>query len=375
MVAQLLRFCRLSLREKAGESDIWEETKVLLRNRFLLRKIRGKKRNPPPLLFQLATAYWLSQAIYVAAKLGIADLLKDGPQTCAILATETGSNPASLFRLMRALSSVGIFSQVGAGRFALSPLAEGLKTETAGSLRATVITLGEIHYQACGRLLHSVQTGSPSFNRVFGTSLFEYLTKEADAADAFNQGMSSLSSMLAYAVLLAYEFDGISSIVDIGGGEGNLLEKILEFYPGAIGTVFDKVPTIERARRHLCSGRTGRRCSYVAGDFFNAVPVGADAYLLCGVVHDWDDDKAITILRNCRRAMAKTGRVLLLEMLLPEADSMHFGKLLDLNMLVMTGGRERTQVEFHALLDAADFRLRRVIATMAPQSLIEAVPK
>jgi SAM-dependent methyltransferase len=349
---------------------------LLLRNQLLLRRTAANKENPsPPRLFQLAAAYWLSQAIYVAAKLGIADLLKDSPQTWAVLAMETGSDPASLFRLMRALSSMGIFSQVGPDRFALSPLAEGLQTEIVGSLRATVITLGEIHYQACGHLLQSVQTGSPSFNQVFGSSLFEYLKENADAADAFDQGMSNLSLMLAYAVLLAYDFGSISSIVDVGGGEGKLLEKILEFYPSLIGTVFDRASTIERAGRQLCSNRISRRCSYVAGDFFNAVPEGADAYLLCGIVHDWEDDRAITILRNCRRAMAKTGRVLLLEMLLPEADSMHFGKLLDLNMLVMTGGRERTKVEFHALLDAADFRLRRVISTMAPQSLIEAVPK
>src|SRR5690242_16856003 len=204
----------------------------------------------------------------------------------------------------------------------------------ATALRATLITLGEIHYQACGDLLHSVQTGSPSFNKVFGTSLFEYLKRDAEANDAFNQGMSSLSSMLAYAVLLAYDFRGISSMVDIGGGQGKLLEKILEFYPCANGTVFDSAPIIEKAARCLGSYQTSGQCSYVAGDFFDAVPEGADAYLLCGVLHDWDDDRAVKILRNCRRAMEKSGRVLLLEILLPETDSMHFGKLLDLNMLV-----------------------------------------
>jgi hypothetical protein len=238
-----------------------------------------------------------------------------------------------------------------------------------------LITLGEIHYQACGDLLHSVQTGSPSFNKVFGTSLFEYLKRDGEANDAFNQGMSSLSSMLAYAVLLAYDFSGISSMVDIGGGEGKFLEKILEFYPCAKGTVFDRAPAIERAGRRLGSYQTSGRCSYVAGDFFDAVPEGADAYLLCGVLHDWDDDRAVKILRNCRRAMEKSGKVLLFETLLPETDSRHFGKLLDLNMLVMTGGRERTTVEFCSLLDAADYKVTRIISTMAPQSLIEAVPK
>jgi SAM-dependent methyltransferase len=378
MVAQVLRLCRLlTPRLMEGETRVWSDIKPLLKSRFFLFKnLRKSKANSsPPLLFQLATGYWVSQAIYVAAKLGIADLLKDGPQTSAALATATRSHAPSLSRVMRALSSIGVVEQVGLDRFALSPLAEGLRTGVAGSLRATVITIGEIHYQACGDLLHSVQTGSPSFNKVFGASLFEYLQRNTEACDAFNQGMSDLSSMLAYAVLLAYDFDGISSIVDVGGGEGKLLETILDFYPGVEGTVFDSSRTMERTKQRLCSDLAPRECSYVAGDFFEAVPEGADAYLLCGVVHDWNDEDAIRILRNCRRAMKASGRVLLLEMLLPETADKHFGKLLDLNMLVMTGGRERTRAEFSVLLDAAGYKVTRIIDTMAPQSLIEAVPK
>jgi hypothetical protein len=337
---------------------------------------RKKEGNPsPPVLFEMATAYWLSQAIYVAAKLGIADLLKDGPQSCVALATSTGSDAPSLFRLMRALSSVGIFSQLGKGSFALSRLAESLQTDVHGSLRAMLITIGEIHYQACGNLLHSVQTGSPAFNNVFGASLFDYLQQNVDAADAFHQGMANVSSMLAYLILMAYEFAGISSIVDIGGGQGKLLEKILQFNPNIRGTVFDTAATIERARQQLGNNAKARRCSYVAGDFFTSVPQGAEAYILCGVIHDWDDNRAITILRNCRRAMAGKGRVLLVDMVVPESDEVSFSKLLDLNMLAMTGGRERTRAEFRCLLEAANYELTRIIPTMAPQSIIEAVPK
>jgi O-methyltransferase domain/Dimerisation domain len=205
---------------------VWTEIKQLLNSRLLpIRIAKRTEENPsPPALFEMATAYWLSQAIYVAAKLGIADLLKYGPQSCVALADSTGSDTSSLFRLMRALSSVGIFSQLGKDCFALSRLAESLQTEVHGSLRAMVITIGEIHYRACGNLLHSVQTGSPAFNNVFGASLFDYLQQNAAAADAFNQGMANVSSMLAYAVLMAYDFAGISSIVDIGGGQGSLLE-------------------------------------------------------------------------------------------------------------------------------------------------------
>jgi len=362
---------------RARKMGFWTEIRPLLRGRLFPSRItKAKATSPsPPVLFQMATGYWISQAIYVAAKLGIADLLKDGPKSSTALATATGSDAPSLFRLMRALSSVGIFSQLGRDRFALTRLAESLQTEVHGSLRAMAITIGEIHYRACGSLLHSIQTGSPAFNNVFAASLFDYLQQDVEAADAFNQGMANVSSMVAYAVLMAYDFAGISSIVDIGGGQGKLLEKILQFNPHMTGTVFDTASTIERAKQQLGNNGWGRRCSYMAGDFFTSVPQGADAYLLCGVIHDWDDSHATTILRNCRIAMPENGRVLLVDMIVPDGASASFSKLLDLNMLVMNGGRERTQAEFCALLEAADYKLTRIIPTMAPQSVIEAIAK
>jgi len=350
------------------------EMKPLLRDRLFPVRIAPTKGNlSAPILFQMTTGYWISQAIYVAAKLGIADLLKDGPQSCVALATATGADAASLFRLMRALASVGVFSHVGTDCFALSRLAESLQTEVRGSLRAMVITLGEIHYQACGNLLHSVQTGSPAFNHVYGASLFDYLRQNVDAADAFNQGMANVASMLAYAVLMAYDFTGISSIVDIGGGQGALLETIVQFNPDIRGTVFDTDSTIHRATRQRSHNTWGKRCSYFTGDFFTSVPSGADAYLLCGVIHDWDDSRAVTILRNCRKAMPKNSRVLLVDMIVPDEAAASFSKLLDLNMLVMNGGRERTIAEVRALLNAADYKIARIVPTMAPQSVIEAV--
>jgi SAM-dependent methyltransferase len=366
---QILRFL--------SSKGVWTEIKQLMSSRLLSTELAERTEdNPsPPALFEMATAYWLSQAIYVAAKLGIADLLRDGPQSCVALAASTGSDAPSLFRLMRALSSVGIFAHLGGSRFALSRLAEPLQTDVHGSLRAMVITIGEIHYQACGSLLHSVQTGSPAFNSVFGASLFDYLQQNVDAADMFNQGMANVSSMLAYAVLMAYDFAGISSIVDVGGGQGKLLEKILQFTPDIPGTVFDTASTIERATQGIGNDACSRRCSYVIGDFFTSVPQGADAYLLCGVIHDWDDPRSIRILRNCRRAMARKGRLLIVDMVVPDTDAMSFSKLLDLNVLAMTGGRGRTKAEFRALLDAADYKLTRIIPTMAPQSVLEAVPK
>ena len=222
-----------------GRKSVWTEIKQLWSRRLLPIGVEKRTRENPstPALFEMETACWLSQAIYVAAKLGIADLLRDGPRSCVALATASNSDAPSLFRLKRALSSVGIFAHLGRDRFALSRLAESLQTDVRGSLRAIVITIGEIHYRACGSLLHSVQTGSPAFNTLFGASLFNYLQQNVDAADAFNQGMANVPSMLAYAVLMAYDFAGISSIVDIGGGQENLLEKILQFTPAITGTV------------------------------------------------------------------------------------------------------------------------------------------
>src|SRR3984885_11331400 len=233
--------------------NLWAEMKPLLRDRLFPVKLASTKEvgSSPATLFQMATAYWVSQAIYVAAKLGIADLLQDGPRSCVALAAATGSDAPSLFRLMRALASVGVFSCVDNDCFALSRLAENLRTNTPTSLRAMVITIGEIHYQACGNLLHSIRTGSPAFNQVFGTGLFDFLQRDTQAADAFNQGMTNLSSMLAYAILMAYDFTGISSIVDVGGGEGKLLRKILELNPAMTGAVFDLPRTIEKAHRDI----------------------------------------------------------------------------------------------------------------------------
>jgi hypothetical protein len=321
----------------------------------------------------MATGYWLSQAIYVAAKLGIADHLEDGPRSCASLASITGCDPSALFRLLRALSDFGLFAPIGGDAFAMTTAAEPLRSDVPGSLRNIVITIGEIHYQACGDLLHSVQTGSPAFKEVYGCGLFAYLQQNNASADAFHRGMTNLSSLLSHAVLMAYDFRRISSIVDVGGGEGVLLRRILELHPRIKGIVFDLPLSIEPAREK--DNPEPSRYSYIAGDFFASLPPGANLYMLCNVLHDWDDARAVAILSNCRKAMAADGKVLLIEMILPEDGSGSFSKLLDLNMLVMTGGRERTKGEFSRLLDAAGFRINRIIPTLAPQSIIEAQPK
>jgi hypothetical protein len=312
--------------------------------------------------------------VYVAAKLGLADLLRNGPRSCQELAAVTGTDPRCLFRLMRALSAARIFVHTHGDHFALATAGKSLQSDAPGSQRAILMTLGEVHYQAWGSLLHSVRTGSTGFASTFGTSLFAYLQSSPEAADTFNRGMSDVASMLAYAVLLAYDFSQISSLVDVGGGRGQFLRTILQLHPEMKGTIFDLPSTIEQARQCSHGDPCGGTVAAIGGDFFHSVPEGADAYVLCGVIHDWDDDPAVQILRNCRLAMNQKGRLLLVEVVVPDDDAHCFSKLLDLNMMVMTGGRERTRAEFAALLNTAGYSLSRIIPTLAPQSVLEAFP-
>lgn len=362
----------LRVLRRARQNKNCAEWKVLLKGGLFARRKPAKNPDPlPPLLFQMATGYWLSQAIYVAAKLGIADILGKRPQSSVELAAATCCDSSSLFRVLRALSSAGVFAQVGADSFALTGLGNSLRSNVPGSLRAIVITIGEIHYQACGALLHTVKTGSPAFNRLFGATLFEHLQNNTHDSAAFNKGMTDLSSLVAHAVLIAYDFSGISSVVDVGGGEGRLLRRILDLYPEMTGIVFD---SSNELRSPASPSDTEDRCSFASGNFFDSVPEGADAYLLCGVLHDWNDERAAVILCSCREALPKNGRLLIIETIVPETDSASFSKLLDINMLVMTSGRERTKSEFCMLLSRAGFRIKRITPTLAPHSIIEAVP-
>ena len=387
MVASLLlrwRVLRALVRARGVVS--WREVRPLLRLCLsslwqhdrsgvgATKEAGSRNGNLPPVLFQMATGYWLSQAVYVAAKLGLADLLRNGPRSCQELAAVTGTDPRCLFRLMRALSAARIFVHTQGDHFALATAGQSLQSDAPGSQRAILMTLGEVHYQAWGNLLHCVRTGSTGFASTFGTSLFAHLRSSPEAADTFNRGMSDVASMLAYAVLLAYDFSRISFLVDVGGGQGKFLSTILQLHPEMNGTVFDQPSTIEQAKQRLNGNPCGRRLTAIGGDFFHSVPEGADAYVLCGVIHDWDDAAAIQILRNCRLAINPKGRLLLVEVVVPDDDAHCFSKLLDLNMMVMTGGCERTRGEFAALLNTAGFSLSRTIPTLAPQSVLEAIP-
>nr|WP_202978865.1 methyltransferase [Halomicronema hongdechloris] len=329
----------------------------------------------PETLTQMATGHWLAQSIYVAAKLGLADYLTDGPQAYQALATATTSHAPSLYRLLRALASVGIFVEQDPGEFALTPLAYYLRSDVPDSLRAMALMNGEEHYQAWGNLLHSIQTGESAFTSMYGMPVFQYLGQTPAAAAVFDQAMISYSSMEIPAVLDAYDMAGVTTVVDVAGGRGGFLAAILARYPQIQGILFDQPGVASGAQAYLAERGVHDRVQWVGGDFFEAVPTGGDIYLLKHILHDWGDADCGRILRTCHQAMAKTARLLVVEMVIPGGNAPHPGKFLDLNMLVMCdGGRERTAAEYRQLLETTGFQLGQILPTQAPVSVIEAVP-
>jgi hypothetical protein len=322
----------------------------------------------------LIGGYYLAQALFVVARLGIADRLADGPEHAGQLARVTRTHARSLHRLLRTLASCGIFAEDDAGRFRLTDLAGWLRGDVPGSLREEAIAVGETHYAAFGELLHSVRTGRPGFDRAFGMPWFDYLAANPEAARSFDAALAGLRSQATAALLDAYDFSEVTTLVDVGGGTGALLAAVLARHPSVRGTLFDLPHVVERAGEHLRAAGVADRCALVGGDFFASVPADGDAYLLRHVLHDWDDDKALRILASCRRAMDDSARLLLVESVIEAGNEPSLGKSLDLVMLALTGGTERTEPEYRELLEASGFRLARVVPTPAQVHLIEAVP-
>ena len=336
----------------------------------------GTTVTPPPVaLLQMMTGYWVSQAIYVAAKLGIADLMADGPASTEDLAAATQSHAPSLHRLLRALASVGVFTEATPGHFALTPLADLLRTGTPASMHALAITYNEEMYRAWGDMLYSVQTGKPAFEHAFGMPVFAYFAEHPEPSRVFNEAMTSWTNQLVIGVAHAYDFSPFGTVVDVGGGHGALLASMLERNPGLHGILFDQPHVVAEAGDHLVAAGVADRTMTVGGDFFVAVPPGGDAYVLSQILHDWDDERSVAILRQCRQAIPDHGKLLVVELVLPAGDEPFFGKWLDLHMLAIPGGRERTAAEYDALFRAAGFALTRVIPTAAGPSIVEGVPR
>ncbi len=324
-------------------------------------------------LSQMLT-YNLTQLIYVVVKLGIPDRLVEGPQTADELARTVGAHPRSLYRVLRALASLGVFAEDGQGRFELTALAD-LLCDVPGSLRPFALSYGEPWWwNTWGNLLHSVQTGETAFDQLHGQGLFEYLGHHPDAAQVFNANMTSMTTPEARAVLAAYDFSSSRVVVDIGGGHGALVSAILNAHPHLRAVVLDLPAVIEGTRTRLESAGLADRSELIGGSFFEVIPAGGDTYTLKDILHDWDDSQATLILRQCRAAMRADAKLLVIERIIPPGNDPAVGKLIDIDMMVLTGGQERTEAEYRALLEGAGFRPQRVVSTDAEISIIEAVP-
>ena len=335
---------------------------------------------PQMLLYQMAIGHYLSRALHVIAKLGVADLLSDGARGVEELAKATETHPPSLRRVMRLLASVGVFEEKEDGGFALTALGECLRADVPGSSRAMVLLFAGIGIQDSWKDLEwCVRTGEPAYRKRGAADAFAEMAKDPAQAANFDAAMADFTKMTAVAVAAAYDFTPLGTIVDVGGGNGALLLGILKAYAHLQGVVADRADVVERAKKEIAASGLGARCRAVAIDFFREVPGGADAYVLKHVIHDWDDERARTILANCRRVVPPNGRLLLVEGVYPPridgSPESRGAAANDVNMLVSTGGRQRSEAEFRSLYSAAGFRLTRIVPTPARASVIEGVPE
>ncbi len=332
---------------------------------------------PPPAarLLDLLFGYQRTQLLHAAAELGLADLLAAGPRPLAELAAATTTHAPSLARLLRALAAHGLFAEREDGQFETTPLAALLQAGTPDSLSAMVLAEGGDFYPLWGDLLHSVRTGETAFAHLHGMSNWEYRERHPEVNDRFNAYMGDLTRQKVAAVLAHHRFPDAGLLVDVGGGDGTLLAAVLRDYPGLRGVLFDLPHVAEGATARFAAAGVADRCAVAGGDFFAAVPAGGDRYVLSTVLHDWDDEHAAALLRQCRRAMAATARLLVIERVLPEDNSSPVGRLRDLHMLVANaGGRERTAGEWRAVLADGGFRLDALTSAGPAYHVLEASP-
>jgi hypothetical protein len=330
---------------------------------------------PHAQLIQMAAASWVSAVVYAAAKLKLADHLTMGAKSANELAGATGTHAPSLHRLMRTLAGLGILTERDGQRFALTGLGEALKSDAPGSARSTVMAFcNPTFWHSWEEIIHSLQTGETGFAKATGMPLFEYLAKHPEEATYFSEAMVGFHGTETTAVANAYDFSSLKTIVDVGGATGNMLAAILSRHAAPRGVLFDRPHVVHEAAALLKAHGVEDRVTIEPGDFFESVPAGGDAYLLSHVIHDWNEEQCLTILGHCRKAMKPDGRLLIVETVLPTGDTPHQGKILDMVMLVVPGGQERTEGEYVSLLGKAGFRVSRVVPTQSAVSVVEAVP-
>jgi ubiquinone/menaquinone biosynthesis C-methylase UbiE len=322
---------------------------------------------------QLLLGQFVARSLALAAELGIADLLRSGPLSLDELAVRTGSNPDALYRMLRALASIEVFAEQPGKLFGNSELSECLRSDVEGSLGPMARWLGDISgWTAWGRFDHSVRTGKPAFDAVFGADCFTWMQSHPESLSVFQQAMSGYSALTGQAVADAYDFSSIGTLLDVGGGHGTFLSLLLGRNPKLSGVLFDRPEVIEAAAATFARAAQASRVRLVAGDFLAGVPDGADAIVLKHIVHDWDDEQCARLLGHCRRSLPRGGRLLVIESVLSDEPEGAFTKFLDLEMLAVTpGGRERSSDEFERLLARAGFELGAVLPTKSPVSVIE----
>jgi hypothetical protein len=338
--------------------------------------VKVEQQTPQAKLIQMATAHWVSSIVYAAAEMSLADHLAEAPMTAADLAWSTKCDASSLYRIMRTLAGMGVFTEDSDHQFSLTPLGEALRTGTPGSVRSAVLFLaGDADRQSSGQLRYSIQTGKTAFEKVFGMGLFEWLANHPVDASMFGETMTVLNRGKHEAVADAYDFSQTGTVVDVGGANGSLLASVLTHYREPRGILFD-LPHVVRDAPALIKARgLTDRIAIEYGSFFDSVPATrGGAYLLSHIIHDWGEDQCLTILRNCRRAMNPGCRLLIIEMVLPTGNTPHPGKMPDIVMLAVAGGQERTEPEYRDLLEKTGFQLTRVVPTDSAVSIVEALP-
>jgi hypothetical protein len=332
-------------------------------------------------LMPLITGYMPSRVVHICAHLGIADLLAHGPKSADTLAQETKTHAPSLRRLLRALTSMGLLQEIEPGRFSLTPLGAQLRSNVPGSMRNLALMFGgERAWRSWGELLHSVRTGESGTRHVYGVGSFEYLAANPDQAVIFNEAMAEVTRQVTEALVSAYDFSQFRKVIDVGGGSGALIAAVVGATPNVRGVVFDLPSGSSEAARKLAEAGVSHRCDVIAGDFFREVPEGADAHILKNVIHDWDDEASVSIFKNCRAAMHDKSKLLLVERVMPEttehAPNQQRMAMLDINMLAMPGGQERTEAEYRVLFAKAGVVLSQVKPLPGLDvSLIEAIPQ
>jgi SAM-dependent methyltransferase len=339
------------------------------------RASRASSSRSYEVLFQMVIGKWISQALGTVVEIGVPEQLAKGPRRCSDIAREAGVSEDGIYRLLRALASVGLFVESADRRFKLTSMGKLLQSDHPESLAGYArFVAHDSTWRPWGQLGYSVKTGMPAFNHVFNVPIFEHLSRNPEVAAVFDDAMTSISTTEARATSDAYDFKGVRTLMDVAGGHGLLLATVLRRHKAMRAVLFD-LPHVAAgaAATFARAGITGR-VRIESGDFFKELPSGADAIIMKHILHDWDDDSATRILQACHRALGPRGKVLIVDPVVPSGNAPHYGKLLDLEMLVLTPrGRERTKAEFIRLLRGAGFRLSRVITTESPLSVVEAV--